>query len=204
MIVQDRVHRIRPVCSGDPEPIYITNTSTEVLDKQAVLWAATPQEAEELADLCCKVGTICYLCMPKQQISLSMHVMKKDIHGLFSDETAAGMKNLYHKAAAETMVIETELQHRAAREIRAVQQQREPIHTLKLIPETIPFPLTEVEKLVLQHLLDGHDTYETAEKMYYAEQTVQTYISRLIAKMEVESRTQLVLKVIKENWVERV
>ncbi len=50
------------------------------------------------------------------------------------------------------------------------------------------------EYAVLKALAQGHSNQEIANRLFIAESTVKTHVSRLLAKLEVKSRTQAVVK----------
>lgn len=56
--------------------------------------------------------------------------------------------------------------------------------------------LTEREKRILALVAKGMSNKEIAESIYLAEGTVRNYVSRIMAKLHVESRTELAVKVL--------
>jgi DNA-binding NarL/FixJ family response regulator len=53
------------------------------------------------------------------------------------------------------------------------------------------FPgLTRQERILLEHIREGLTNRQIAERMFLAEKTVKNYVSRLLAKLGVERRTQ--------------
>lgn len=51
-------------------------------------------------------------------------------------------------------------------------------------------PLTEQEEQILEAIIEGCSNREIAERMHLAEQTVKNYVSALLSKLGVTSRTQ--------------
>jgi DNA-binding NarL/FixJ family response regulator len=50
--------------------------------------------------------------------------------------------------------------------------------------------LTDQERRILEHIAEGHTNREIADRMSLAEKTVKNYVSSLLAKLGLESRTQ--------------
>ncbi|MBD8506549.1 response regulator transcription factor [Hoyosella sp. G463] len=62
------------------------------------------------------------------------------------------------------------------------------------VQEASPFPtLTDQELTLLELLGEGLTNRQIAERMFLAEKTVKNYVSRLLAKLGVERRTQAAL-----------
>jgi len=57
------------------------------------------------------------------------------------------------------------------------------------------------EVTILNALLDGKTGYEVAGEMFIAQSTLSTRMSRLFQRFNVESRTALISKLIKDNYV---
>ncbi len=62
--------------------------------------------------------------------------------------------------------------------------------------------LTKREMEVLRMLAEGLSNKEIASKLYISPRTVQTHLSNIFSKMGVSSRTEAVLKALKEGWLE--
>jgi two-component system, NarL family, response regulator LiaR len=60
-------------------------------------------------------------------------------------------------------------------------------------------PLTDREVEVLRLLAGGADNQEIAEKLYIAEVTVRTHISRVLSKLHLANRVQATLYALREG-----
>jgi two-component system, NarL family, response regulator LiaR len=63
--------------------------------------------------------------------------------------------------------------------------------------ETIPDPLTDRETDVLKLLTKGLDNMQIADKLFIAEVTVRTHISRILRKLQLANRVQATLYALK-------
>lgn len=63
------------------------------------------------------------------------------------------------------------------------------------------FSLTKRELQVLQYILDGARASEIADELHIAENTVQVYVKRLLAKTRSRNRASMVATVL--NWTVR-
>ncbi|MCE7792726.1 LuxR C-terminal-related transcriptional regulator [Salipaludibacillus sp. CUR1] len=79
-----------------------------------------------------------------------------------------------------------------------------PIKRLKLRFEDVQYILTDNEKKVLQHILDGHNNRKIAELMFLAPSTVSTVISHLLKKLGANDRTDAMVQIIRKGWVDAV
>ncbi|WP_147803800.1 response regulator transcription factor [Alkalicoccus halolimnae] len=77
-----------------------------------------------------------------------------------------------------------------------------PIKRLVLRKEEVQYRLTKNECSVLQHILDGHNNRNIAELMYLAPSTVSTVISHLLKKLGANDRTDAMVKIIRNGWVD--
>ncbi|SER99902.1 two-component system, NarL family, response regulator DegU [Salisediminibacterium halotolerans] len=55
---------------------------------------------------------------------------------------------------------------------------------------------------MLQHILDGHNNRKIAELLYLAPSTVSTVISHLLKKLDANDRTDAMVKIIRNGWVD--
>ncbi len=62
--------------------------------------------------------------------------------------------------------------------------------------------LTKREMEVLRMLAEGLSNKEIASRLYISPRTVQTHLSNIFSKMNVSSRTEAVLKALREGWLE--
>jgi NarL family two-component system response regulator LiaR len=65
--------------------------------------------------------------------------------------------------------------------------------------EPIPDPLTDRETEVLRLLAKGLDNQEIAERLFVAEVTVRTHISRILRKLQLANRVQATLFALKKG-----
>lgn len=75
---------------------------------------------------------------------------------------------------------------------------RNPRRTRKPRP---PHNLTRRELDVVQTLMQGCSNKEIARQLVISERTVQTHLSNIFAKMQVTSRTEVVLAAINNGWL---
>jgi two-component system response regulator DevR len=62
--------------------------------------------------------------------------------------------------------------------------------------------LTDQERRVLAHVADGASNRQIAERMGLAEKTVRNYVSSILAKLELESRSQAAAYAIRNRLPE--
>ena len=70
------------------------------------------------------------------------------------------------------------------------------------IPERAPTPLdslTQREKEILQLLVNGKSTQGMADHLSLSPRTVTTHIGNIMAKMDVNSRAELVAKALRKQ-----
>ncbi|RJX37972.1 DNA-binding response regulator [Paenibacillus pinisoli] len=60
--------------------------------------------------------------------------------------------------------------------------------------------LTAKERVVLQHITLGQSNKEIAADLHISEKTVKTHITHILAKLEMQDRTQAALLATKNNW----
>jgi len=65
--------------------------------------------------------------------------------------------------------------------------------------EPIPDPLTDRETDVLKLLAKGYGNHEIAEKMFVADVTVRTHVSRILRKLQLANRVQATLYALKRG-----
>jgi NarL family two-component system response regulator LiaR len=68
-------------------------------------------------------------------------------------------------------------------------------------PPAEPDPLTEREKEVLAYIAQGLSNQEIAEKMVVSKATVHSHVSRILAKLQLDSRTQAALYAIQKGYI---
>jgi DNA-binding NarL/FixJ family response regulator len=71
----------------------------------------------------------------------------------------------------------------------------------KYLPAPKESDLTEREKEILQLLIDGYNNDDIAKKLFISIQTVRNHIRHIYEKLHVHSKSQAVVKAIKENLI---
>lgn len=85
--------------------------------------------------------------------------------------------------------IAEEAKNRSARSVRRTRKHR------------LPHNLTRRELDVVRTLMQGCSNKEIARQLVISERTVQTHLSNIFAKMQVTSRTEVVLAAINNGWL---
>ncbi|MGL5874992.1 MAG: response regulator transcription factor [Xenococcaceae cyanobacterium] len=67
--------------------------------------------------------------------------------------------------------------------------------------ETLSLPLTPAEKKVFWEVIQGHTNKQISDRLYISHRTVQTHLSNILNKLNLENRTQLVRFAYKEGYV---
>ncbi|HVL26398.1 MAG TPA: response regulator transcription factor [Thermomicrobiales bacterium] len=105
---------------------------------------------------------------------------------LLKDTNADELRRAVKAAAGGQVQLSPEAATRLMREVRA--------------PEG-PEPLTERETDVLRLLADGQSNKEIARNLSIGEKTVKTHVSNILAKLNVQSRTQAVLQAMRAGII---
>lgn len=93
--------------------------------------------------------------------------------------------------------------HNLVEEYRKLVQSKQATNGLHEIEHRKPLHLlTRRECQVLQLLSEGQSNRKIAETLVISEKTVKNHVSNILQKMEVDDRTQAVVKAIKNGWVE--
>lgn len=75
-----------------------------------------------------------------------------------------------------------------------------PFHNSYRMAPTSP-SLTQRERDVVQTLLQGYSNKEIARHLVISERTVQTHLSNIFTKMNVNSRTEVVVAAMRDGWL---
>ncbi|MGB0564315.1 MAG: response regulator transcription factor, partial [Spirulinaceae cyanobacterium] len=59
-------------------------------------------------------------------------------------------------------------------------------------PPAPPLPLTPAEERVFWEVMQGYKNKEIGDHLYISPRTVQSHLSNILAKLELENRSQLV------------
>ena len=97
---------------------------------------------------------------------------------------------------------------RAIRQVQRGESSLHPAVARKLLSEMSqprhsaePDPLTEREKEVLAYLAQGLSNQEIAEKLVVSKATVHSHVSRILAKLQLDSRTQAALYAVQKGYI---
>ncbi len=97
---------------------------------------------------------------------------------------------------------------RAIRQVHRGESSLHPAVARKLLsemtqprPQAEPDPLTEREKEVLIYIAQGFSNQEIAEKMVVSKATVHSHVSRILAKLQLDSRTQAALYAVQKGYI---
>lgn len=105
---------------------------------------------------------------------------------LLKDTDADELSRTIHAAAAGEVRLAPQVAARLVREVRAPDR---------------PQPLTDRETDVLRLLAAGCSNREIARTLIIGEKTVKTHVSRILAKLGVQSRTQAALHAVRSGLV---
>lgn len=59
-------------------------------------------------------------------------------------------------------------------------------------PELKPLPLTPAEEKVFREVIQGYTNKQIGDRLYISPRTVQTHLSNILSKLQLESRSQLI------------
>lgn len=118
-----------------------------------------------------------------EQASVSRAIRAGAIGYLLKDVSASELRSAVKSAGVGQVHLSPQAAMYLLREIRALAEQTE--------------SLTERETVVLRLLARGHSNREIAHTLHITQDTVKTYIRRILVKFNVKSRTQAVLIAIR-------
>ncbi|SDO37264.1 helix-turn-helix transcriptional regulator [Alkalicoccus daliensis] len=172
--------------------LLVENTSTEVLKwVESIL-----HRAKDARVLVVTVGrpNVSFIPYLSQKLSgiLSLHSLYK--HGA----------NVLKAIDEFGVFLEQGLHSELVKHLHEQKLRDRPIKRLILREEEVQYRLTKNERTVLQHILDGHNNRKIAELMYLAPSTVSTVISHLLKKLEANDRTDAMVRIIRNGWVDAV
>lgn len=172
--------------------LLVENTSTEVLRwVESIL-----SRAKDARVLVVTVG--------RPNVSFIPYLSKK-LNGILSLHSLYQQGANVLKAVDEFGVyLEQGLHSELVRHLHEQKLRDRPIKRLILREEEVQYRLTNNERTVLQHILDGHNNRRIAELMYLAPSTVSTVISHLLKKLEANDRTDAMVRIIRNGWVDAV
>jgi DNA-binding NarL/FixJ family response regulator len=132
-----------------------------------------------------------------------------DTDELVFEAISAGAHAYLLKDSNETEILETIRgvhagQHRLSPKITGkvmneIRRQRPPDDDVQSVSGLADEELTEREEKVLNFIAQGKSNREISEKVFLAEGTVKNYVSKIMEKLHVESRTELAIKALKRK-----
>ncbi len=134
-----------------------------------------------------------------------------DTDELVFEAISAGAHAYLLKDSNETEILETIRgvhagQHRLSPKITGkvmneIRRQRPPDADVQNVNGQADEELTEREEKVLTFIAQGKSNREISEKVFLAEGTVKNYVSKIMEKLHVESRTELAIKALKRKKI---
>lgn len=76
--------------------------------------------------------------------------------------------------------------------IRLMQQSGSMAPELQSTPAVAPLPLTPAEEKVFWEVIQGHTNKQIGDHLFVSPRTVQTHLSNILSKLQLENRSQLV------------
>ncbi len=111
---------------------------------------------------------------------------------------ASDLVKSIRSARSNRTAIDNDLHQRVTRfKSRNAYNDQQPMQEQKNIHQR----LTRRELDVMQALLRGYSNKEIARELVISERTVQTHLSNIFSKMEVNSRTEAVLVAMRDGWI---
>lgn len=99
-------------------------------------------------------------------------------------------------------ILEPKLHYPMTTEIFQMKTFKKPISRFFLREDKIEHLLRKNEIDVLQLLLDGFNNQRIAEELYFSSSNVSAIVSSILKKIYARDRTDLVVKVIQNDWVD--
>jgi DNA-binding NarL/FixJ family response regulator len=134
-----------------------------------------------------------------------------DTDDLVFEAISAGAHAYLLKDSNEAEILETIRgvhagQHRlspkiAGKVMNEIRRQRPPDAEVQNASGPADEELTEREEEVLTFIAQGKTNREISEKVFLAEGTVKNYVSKIMEKLHVESRTELAIKALKRKKI---
>lgn len=82
--------------------------------------------------------------------------------------------------------------------IRLLQQATMPIQSNNSVP--LPLPLTPAEEKVFWEVIQGYTNKQIGERLFVSPRTVQTHLSNILNKLDLENRSQLVRYAFEQGY----
>jgi DNA-binding NarL/FixJ family response regulator len=140
--------------------------------------------------------------VPSHLLEKAMNALVYEIDGVISREVfMKDPEKAVKQLSADNFMLDPNLNFQVADQIDRAQKRKLPVERLKLNESEIGTLMKKSEISILQLLLDGKNTREIAEELFYTPKTVKRYISNIIRILEKKDRTEAVVEVIRRGWV---
>ncbi len=116
-------------------------------------------------------------------------------------KSAAAAELVQNVRAAHAQRISTMMQSQNLHELNDAKRGRPAASVKRIRKHRTPHNLTRRELDVIRTLMLGCSNKEIARRLVISERTVQTHLSNIFAKMQVTSRTEVVLAAINNGWL---
>ncbi|SES01212.1 helix-turn-helix transcriptional regulator [Salisediminibacterium halotolerans] len=131
-----------------------------------------------------------------------LHLAEQEIRGLIrSSYLIEKGADILRDMDITPFVVEPEANYTVARHVSDRQVQLRKISRFEVIEEKLPKTVTKDEMKTLEELVNGNDTDAIAKNRHYSKSTINSQISSLIKKFQLEDRTQLVVEMIRAGYV---
>ncbi|WP_160058468.1 LuxR C-terminal-related transcriptional regulator [Alkalicoccus saliphilus] len=140
--------------------------------------------------------------VPSHLLEKAINALVYEIDGVISREVfMKDPEKAVKQLSADNFMLDPNLNFQVADQIDRAQKRKLPVERLKLNESEIGTLMKKSEISILQLLLDGKNTREIAEELFYTPKTVKRYISNIIRILEKKDRTEAVVEVIRRGWV---
>ncbi|MEZ4620622.1 MAG: response regulator transcription factor [Caldilineaceae bacterium] len=116
-------------------------------------------------------------------------------------KSAAAAELVQNVRAAHAQYISHLMHSQSAADINGTKRNRQSSSVKRMRKHRAPHNLTRRELDVIRTLMLGCSNKEIARRLVISERTVQTHLSNIFAKMQVTSRTEVVLAAINNGWL---
>jgi DNA-binding NarL/FixJ family response regulator len=116
-------------------------------------------------------------------------------------KSAAAAELVQNVRAAHAQRITSIMHSQSINELNDIKRGRPTSSMKRIRKHRAPHNLTRRELDVIRTLMLGCSNKEIARRLVISERTVQTHLSNIFAKMQVTSRTEVVLAAINNGWL---
>lgn len=151
-----------------------------------------------------KSGNDCYQLivtenlLEHEQIILLQHyvhaVVSSKYLRTYADSVAEAIERRAEHLEPETVIRMVEI-------LENKRERRKPIQRLILDQKKANEIFSAGEMEIIQAILDGRKNTQICEDIYKAKSTVYSILSKILQKLEVENRTQIIAECIKRKWL---